>query len=167
MEAHTKYHRTKKGLLTLIYTSQKGNSKRRGHKEPEYTKDELRDWLFSQSLFQELFNNWVNSGYKKELKPSVDRIDDNIHYRLDNIRLTTWEDNDNKQNNKRKKGEVDNKVFSPKVVCQYDKENKFIKEYSSLTEAYEQTQIQRQDIGSVCLGKRKTAGGFIWKYKKE
>ena len=167
MNAHLKYGHTKKGILTVIYKTQKANSKRRGHREPEYTKSELKNWLFSQSFFHELFDNWVKSDFKKELKPSIDRINDDIHYKLDNIRITTWEENNNKENEKRKIGKVDNPVFAKKAVMQYDKYDNFIQEYKSLTEAYRLTSVLRQDIYKVCIGKRKTAGGFVWRYKKE
>lgn len=52
-----------------------------------------------------------------------------------------------------------------KTVKQYDKNNNFIAEYNSLKEASLITHINSANIGQVCAGKRKTAGGFIWKYK--
>ena len=52
-----------------------------------------------------------------------------------------------------------------KNVCQYDMQNNFIKEYSSATEASNETKIDRSSIIKVCKNKRKKAGEFIWKYK--
>lgn len=52
-----------------------------------------------------------------------------------------------------------------KKVLQYNLEGKFISEYNSIKEALEQTGISGHNISSVCKGLRKTAGGFIWKYK--
>lgn len=50
-----------------------------------------------------------------------------------------------------------------KAVLQYDLKGSFIKEYPSIREVYRQTGIY--SIEKVCKGQRKTAGGFIWKYK--
>jgi len=52
-----------------------------------------------------------------------------------------------------------------KAVLQYDKKNNLIMEYKSITEAVNITGIKH--LVKVCNGKRKTAGGFIWKYKNE
>lgn len=53
-----------------------------------------------------------------------------------------------------------------KAVLQFDKEGNFIQEYSSITEASKITGINKNNIGSVCSKKRKTAGNFIWKFKE-
>ena len=49
-----------------------------------------------------------------------------------------------------------------RCVLQYDLEGNFIKEWPSAAEAKRQLGID--NITVVCSGKRKTAGGFIWKY---
>lgn len=56
------------------------------------------------------------------------------------------------------------KLFS-KPIIQYDKSMNIITEYKSLSEAARQTNMSAQNISSVCLGKNKSAGGYIWKYK--
>lgn len=40
------------------------------------------------------------------------------------------------------------------------------KEYFSIEKAAEQTGIDRGNIGACCRGRRKTAGGYQWKYKE-
>jgi hypothetical protein len=50
-----------------------------------------------------------------------------------------------------------------KMVDQYTKDGKFIKTWSYITEVTKKLSIYH--IDQVCLGKRKTAGGYIWKYK--
>ena len=55
---------------------------------------------------------------------------------------------------------------SKKKVDQYDLDNNFIKSYDSITDASKSTRACLSKIGSVCSGKGKTAGGFIWKYNK-
>lgn len=52
-----------------------------------------------------------------------------------------------------------------KTILQYDLHNNFIKEWSSISEAGDKLNIHFTNISSCCLGKYKTAGGFIWRYK--
>lgn len=56
-------------------------------------------------------------------------------------------------------------ITLPKSVFQYTKDNKFIAEYVSLIDAEKQTKIHRGNIRLCCQHKRKSAGGYIWKYK--
>lgn len=53
---------------------------------------------------------------------------------------------------------------SSKIVLQI-KDNKIIAEFYGLTEAERQTGISHQHISHCCTGKRKTTGGYQWKYK--
>lgn len=48
-------------------------------------------------------------------------------------------------------------------VLQYNADGTFIKEWPGITDA--QNTLNIHHIGLVCKGKRKSAGGFIWKYK--
>ena len=52
-----------------------------------------------------------------------------------------------------------------KAIYQFDLNEHFIKEFSSKCEASRQTGIAASNIKDALHGKRKTAGGFIWKYK--
>lgn len=54
-----------------------------------------------------------------------------------------------------------------KKVIQLSRDGLFIKEHRSLKHAGIDTNTMRSDISSVCSGKLKTAGGFIWKYSDE
>lgn len=59
-----------------------------------------------------------------------------------------------------------NQILSlSKPVFQFTKNNEFINEWESAVDAYENTQINKSHIGECCNGKRKSAGGFIWKFK--
>ena len=62
--------------------------------------------------------------------------------------------NTNKANGKRKK-----------PVLQYDLQGNFVKEYPSAKEAEIENNIARGHVTKVCKDERKSAGGFIWKYK--
>jgi len=50
-------------------------------------------------------------------------------------------------------------------VIQYSKSGEFIAEYFSLKEASRQTGCNLGHICACCKGKRKSTGGYIWKYK--
>lgn len=54
-----------------------------------------------------------------------------------------------------------------KPVLQYTKDDVFIREWNSMTEASQTLNIACGTISLVCAGKRKTTGGFTWKYKKD
>ena len=54
----------------------------------------------------------------------------------------------------------------PKAVMQY-KDGILISTYQSIKEAAHQNQICDGDISRCCQGKRKTAGGFLWKYANQ
>lgn len=54
-----------------------------------------------------------------------------------------------------------------KSVVQYDKNNEKISEYVSAVEAENKTGIGRSHISQCCNGKRKSAGGYIWRFKNE
>ena len=156
-----KSRRTKDGLIGVIYSNQKQNSKARGHSHPEYSKQELKDWLFAQDLFHEIHEQWEHSGYIKRLTPSVDRIKDNINYCLNNIQLMTWGENDDKGHIDLKSAKLfDN--HSP--VSQFSLNGGFVKTFISQAEASRKTNINKGNIGECCRHIRKTAGGFKWEY---
>lgn len=56
-----------------------------------------------------------------------------------------------------------------KAVCQYTKGGDFVREWESASEAERETQIDGASITEVCRKNtcRKTAGGFIWRYKRD
>lgn len=51
-------------------------------------------------------------------------------------------------------------------INQYDINEKYIKTWNSITEASKQLNINKSHICYCCKRKRKTAGGFIWRYGK-
>lgn len=164
--ANTLYHRTKKGIVTSMYGSQKNASKVRGYNMPNYTKEELREWLYSQELFHELFNRWESSNYDKNLTPSCDRHNDKgdydyLPYSLDLLRLCTWEENYDKSHKDRKIG-VNNKCN--KAVSKYSQDHVFITTYHSIKYAARENGTHDSNIISCIQGKKSHAGGFIWEY---
>ena len=50
-------------------------------------------------------------------------------------------------------------------ILQFSKDMEFIKEWPSIAEAQRLLRISQGNICACCQGKRKQAGGFVWKYK--
>ena len=53
-----------------------------------------------------------------------------------------------------------------KSILQFSKYGEFIAEYPSIHEAERNTGCNNCNICNCCKGNRKSAGGFIWKYKE-
>lgn len=153
--------KSKKNKISTIYKSQKQNSVRRKHEPPDYSKRELTVWCMQQTLFHVLHKEWEHSGYKKELAPSCDRIDDYKSYTLNNLQLTTWGENNKKANNDRKDG-INNK--GSKAVIQI-KDTILIATYYSIRQASITTGINHGNIAACCRGVKPIAGSFSWKFK--
>lgn len=80
---------------------------------------------------------------------------------VENLEWTTRSENINYGTRNERAG-----MAKSKPVLQYSKDWKFLQEFPSIIEAYKHTDINNRDICSCCLGKRKSAGGYIWKYKE-
>jgi hypothetical protein len=52
-----------------------------------------------------------------------------------------------------------------KPILQFDLDGNLLNEYASQKEAERKTGVRQSYISYNCVGKQKTAGGFIWKYK--
>lgn len=120
--------------------------------------------MFSQPNFEELFINWEKSGYKKDLIPSCDRLNDYKPYTLDNIQLMTWAENNQKGRDDIRNGI--NTKYS-RAVIQYDLDGNFIAEYYSIRNACNINNLHNYPLIEVCKGRRESYSGFIWKYKNE
>lgn len=163
--------RTKEGVLKRIYASQKTNSKRRSHPAPEYTLQELISRFIDDEHYNELYDKWVEDGYSKLMKPSLDRIDDSKHYSFDNIQFMTWVDNKDKAHSDSRTKKLSTGL-PKRIVQQYTMDMEFVQEFISIREACRTTNAHEGDIISVCKyaedSTRKRAlssGGFKWRYK--
>lgn len=84
-------NRTSEGLINQIYQSQRESSKKRHHPKPGYSVKELSLWLEEETDFYLLYLEWKSNAFIQSLRPSIDRLDDELYYTLDNIQLLTWE----------------------------------------------------------------------------
>ena len=58
-------------------------------------------------------------------------------------------------------------VSNARKVKQFTLNGEFIAEYDSIKQASEQTNTNYSSLGMACNKKRKTAGGFIWRFSEE
>lgn len=154
--------KTVRGLIYGIYNSQKLSSKKRGHNPPDYTKEELFDWITNQKVFYKLYYDWIKFGYDKMFIPSCDRKDDYLPYSFNNINLTTWGLNKLKSNFDIKNG-INNKTS--KAIVQKRMDGNYIERYHSIRHASRTTGIERSGISSCCNKKLKHSNGYIWEFE--
>ena len=55
---------------------------------------------------------------------------------------------------------------SKKILCQYNLQGELINTYPSLKEASEITKITSSQLSQAHSGKRKTVGGYMWRFTK-
>lgn len=117
------------------------------------TREEFLHKFASDQQFLICYQEWKNSGYIYKLTPSINRIDKNKDYALDNIEIITHSEN----------AGID-KIKLP--VLMFDLEGNFIREFESKWQAHKELGIPNGNICKVAYGKRRSAGGFIFKFKK-
>ena len=153
-------HTLLRKLSNNIYSSQIFNSKKRKHIPPIYTQGELYQWILLNPSTFKLYSDWVLSDFDRNLTPSIDRLNDYVPYRFDNIQLTTWEFNDNKHKSDRKSG-INNKI---NVGVIQHKNDLLVNSFHSTMEAERCTGINHSNISKCLHGKLQSTGGFTWSY---
>ena len=111
--------------------------------------------LFQLSL-PEVKELYIRDNAKNMKLPSLDRINTYGNYTFDNCRFIEFD-----ENNKRAK----RKTGRTKIV-QYSLDGRKIKEFNGGKEVERMLNINASNISQCLTGKQKTAGGFIWRYKK-
>jgi len=149
LENTRRFRKTKRGVVTNLFHKMKSRN---------LVEFDL-EWLHEFSdckKFNRLFNEWVKSSYKKEFKPSIDRILNGKGYTKDNVQWLTWSENRYKQIMERRcrKG--------PVLQMQGDK---LIRKHKSQRAAVISTGITQANISACLNGKRSNAGGYSWSYE--
>jgi len=156
------YEKTKQGLVYRIFYDQIKNSKSRGHTLPSYTKEELKNWIFNQLNFSNLFLLWEESNYSSDLRPSCDRLNNNLGYTFTNIELVTWAENKKRANNDTIKGILGS---SKKEVYQYNENGSFKAKYISVNEAaLSEDGLDARNIATCARGLLNYAYRYHWTY---
>lgn len=159
---------TKSGWCSNIYNNMKQRNKKKFGKELPFSKEEFVHWIDEnyKEKFDEMFQNYVDSGCDKYLVPSIDRVDDYDSYHFENMQLLTWEQNDIKGTNGIKNkvscAEVGKKYCS-KIVAQYDENMNEIMRFSSTHEVTRVLGFDSSLIAKACREGFKSKG-YYWKY---
>lgn len=114
--------------------------------------------------YYELYNNWVDSWYIKDLRPSIDRIDNYKWYSYDNIQLMTWKENNEKRLSDLRECKLIHWNKPQKAVKWINKITWEVVEYKSIHQAERLKWINNANIVECCKWKRKSAWGYIWSY---
>ena len=162
-QACINYKRSKDGIVSKIYANQLRSARQREMELPTYSKEELREWLYSQKKFHLLYDNYKRLNYQKDYVPSVDRKDDYISYTMSNIQLLTWKQHNEKTWDDMRTGK-NRKQCVP--IVQMTLDGDFIAEHYSAKSVEKTLNIGHQNIVACCRGRRNIAGGFAWKYKE-
>lgn len=166
-DKEAKYRHSKRGLIGKIYSHQKEKAIKQGTEMPTYTVIELYDFAINSKEFNNLYDRWVESGYRKQFVPTFDRDNDYETYSFDNFRRwATFEENKNRYYRDAKNG-INNKKARSIVSVDCDSEE--VRHYYSTRGASRDTGVSRSDIWK-CMNNaynRKTAGGCKWYYCDE
>lgn len=102
---------------------------------------------------EELKELWYRDNAFLLKRPSIDRINNDGNYCIENCRFIELSENCKKD--------------KFKSVLQFDLNGNFIKEWSSFNQIQSEKFPNLSNISQCCVGKIKTAYKFIWKYKEE
>lgn len=101
---------------------------------------------------------WIR---RNEDLPKQQLIEDDVYYNVPPEELIFLTQAEHKTLHYKDKL-INRKDLSKKVLCV-----ETCKVFDSIIDVYRQTGINSSHISAVCLGHRKTAGGFHWKYYEE
>lgn len=95
-----KYEKTISGFLVRLYRNMKsrvtGVQKAKHHLyegKELIDREDFYEWAKGSPEFYELFGDYKQSGYERKLAPSVDRVDSEKGYSLDNMEWVTMSEN--------------------------------------------------------------------------
>ena len=156
------YRQSERGRIAMIFSNMRSRSKVRGNPPPEFTQQELSNWVYANG-YKRIYDEWVASGFDKMKSPSVDRADDYEHYTINNLlRICTWQENFDRGCADRKSG-INNKMS--KAVIQKSLSGKIINTFYSAAQAHRETKTDKACICLCCKDLQHTANGYRWCYE--
>lgn len=141
-----------------------------GYKQVQLYKDGKQKLLYVHRIVAEAFI--LNA----DNKFCIDHINtDRGDNRVENLRWCTQKENINNpitiknwenthKNSLYQSGKFGKEHNRSKIIYQYSKDGEFIKEWYGASEIKRQLGLCDVSVRYCCQGKRKTYGGFIWKY---
>lgn len=137
-----------------------GQDKERGYKNVILYRNGTRKmWLVHRLVAIAFVNNPEN-------KPQIDHIDGNPSNNVvTNLRWCTVKENLNFELAHRNRINSHTQIKGKKIK-QFTQNGDLINEWDSISSAARFFNITREGIRDCCLGKQKTAFGYIWKYKE-
>ena len=158
MNSTQRFRKTPKGVLTNLYSKMKERNIKKGFGELPFSLKELHDRFLNNDDYIKQFNIWVKNSYKKEFKPSFDRINPTIGYALDNMQILSWSEN-------RKKADWEKSFLYTTPVVMYDMNGNVIRAFESTKEACSMTELSQSAITMCCQGKSHSVKGYVFKYR--
>ena len=113
------------------------------------------------------YNNEASNLYTCTHKENINHPITLERKRIANIGKTIPQEQREKISNTLKGRFIGEKHPSSKPILEYTKDGIFVREWACAMEVERERGIDHKNISSVCQGKRKSAGGSVWKYKKE
>jgi len=149
-------------VVNVLFHRMHHGSKRTKRKKNvgKFTQKEFRLWCYSNGI-EDIYSKWVESGYIKGMKPSIDRINPLKGYVFSNMRVTTQRDNFEKGYN------IDIPITQGRRIVQLDRDGKFVDSFISVMCCEKAGFGAEENIRKVAEGSRLLAMDFRWKYLDE
>lgn len=169
IEYNKKYRQDNKGTLkywlTQTYGRMKRDNKLKFNSDLPFSKEEFLLWVNKTDIL-EMLEKYKQSNFKKDLHPSIDRIDDYVGYNFDNIQLVTWKENNEKGRkclkNKLQCSEMAKNKWSKKLV-QKDLNGTILRFFNSTHDVTRKLGYDSSLIARACR-ENKISKGYRWQY---
>lgn len=114
------------------------------------TRQEFLNKFLDDKSLHELYKNWQKSNFQYALCSSIDRIDNNRDYTIENLQFITHSKNSQK----------DKETVAVDV---YTRGGKFLKSFISIAAAADNYEVQQANAWKVIHGIRKHSKGYVFK----
>ena len=111
-------------------------------------------------------NHKIEGKKGKKINMVIFNTDGSIDKERTSIEWVTYEENNNYATRNERMAKALTNGKKSKKVLQFTLDGKLIREWPSTKEIERQLGFDNSAVGRCCLGKQKTAYGFIWKYKE-